>query len=30
LIDLIETDFNLEKEFGEFERGFERDKIVEL
>jgi hypothetical protein len=30
LVDLIEMDFNLEKEFGEFERAFERDKIVEL
>jgi hypothetical protein len=30
LVDSIETDFNLEKEFGKFERAFERDEIVEL
>ncbi len=30
LVDFIETDFNLEKDFGEFERAFERDEIVEL
>jgi hypothetical protein len=27
LVDLIETDFNLE---GQFERAFEKDKVVEL
>jgi len=30
LVNLIETDFNSEKEFGEFERAFEKDEIVEL
>jgi len=30
LVDLLEIDFNLENEFGEFERAFERDEIVEL
>jgi hypothetical protein len=30
LVDLIETNLNLEKEFEKFERAFERDEIVEL
>jgi hypothetical protein len=30
LVDLIETDLNLEEEFEKFERAFERDEVVEL
>jgi hypothetical protein len=30
LVDFIESDFNLEKEFEEFEGAFERDEVVEL
>jgi hypothetical protein len=30
LVDLIETNLNLEEEFEKFERAFEKDKIVEL
>jgi len=30
LVDLIETNINLEEEFEKFERAFEKDEIVEL
>jgi hypothetical protein len=30
LVDLIETDLNLEEELKEFEGAFERDEILEL
>jgi hypothetical protein len=30
LVDFIENDLNLEKELEEFEKTFERDKVVEL
>jgi hypothetical protein len=30
LVDLIETDLNLEEEFEKFEGAFERDEILEL
>jgi hypothetical protein len=30
LVDLIETNVNLEKEFEEFEGAFERDEVIEL
>jgi hypothetical protein len=30
LVDLIETNLNLEEEFEKFERAFEKDEIVEL
>jgi len=30
LVDFIESDFNLEKEFEEFEGAFERVEVVEL
>jgi hypothetical protein len=30
LAHFIESDLNLEEEFEEFERAFERDKVVEL
>ncbi len=30
LVDLIETNINLEKEFEEFEGAFERDEVMEL
>jgi len=30
LVDLIETNFNLEQEFEKFERAFEKDEIVGL
>ncbi len=30
LVDFIENDLNLEENFEEFERAFEKDKVVEL
>jgi hypothetical protein len=30
LVDLIETNLNLEEEFEKFEKAFEKDEIVEL